>query len=69
MNISELSVWQVVVALLSLTVMALTALLFRPIAKKAGYSGWWSLIMLVPLLNVIFIWIFSFSKWPIEREQ
>ena len=34
------------------------------ILHKAGYSGWWSLLMLVPLVNIIVIWLFAFAKWP-----
>ena len=36
------------------------------ILNKAGYSGWWSLIMLIPIVNIVFLWIFAFSKWPKE---
>jgi hypothetical protein len=36
------------------------------IVSKAGYSGAWSLIMFVPLINLIMIWVFAFSRWPVE---
>jgi hypothetical protein len=39
------------------------------IATKAGFSGVWSLLMLVPLLNVAMIWVFAFAKWPIQRND
>lgn len=38
------------------------------IASKAGYSGALSLLMLVPLANVVILFIFAFSEWPIERR-
>jgi len=39
------------------------------IARKAGYSRWYSLLLLVPLVNVVVVWIFAFSKWPaLEKE-
>lgn len=38
------------------------------IVKKAGFSGWWSLLSFVPLLNVIFFWIFAFIPWPATQE-
>lgn len=45
-------------------------LLFRPIAKKAGYEGWlWPLLMLIPYLNIVLIWIFAFRKWPVENRN
>ncbi len=55
-------------AALALT-LALTILPFWKIFSKAGYSGAWSLLMLVPLVNVLAIWIFAFSDWPVRRGQ
>jgi len=46
----------------------LTVLPWYKIFSKAGYSGWYSLVMLVPLLNIIALFIFAFSEWPIERR-
>jgi hypothetical protein len=35
------------------------------IFSKAGYSGWLSLLFLVPIVNIIlFLW-FAFSTWPV----
>jgi uncharacterized membrane protein YhaH (DUF805 family) len=34
------------------------------ILNKAGYSGWWCLITLVPIVNVVMIWVFAFADWP-----
>jgi len=34
------------------------------ILKKTGRSPWWSLIILVPFVNVIMIWVFAFARWP-----
>jgi hypothetical protein len=38
------------------------------ILRKAGYSGWWILISLVPILNIIMFWVFAFARWPIEER-
>ena len=32
--------------------------------SKAGYSGWWSLLMIVPLVNLIALYVLAFSSWP-----
>jgi uncharacterized membrane protein YhaH (DUF805 family) len=37
------------------------------IAQKAGFSGAASLLMLIPLVNVIVLIYFAFTEWPIER--
>ncbi|RMI04732.1 DUF805 domain-containing protein [Cellulomonas triticagri] len=38
------------------------------IIQKAGYSGWWVLIGLVPVVNVIMFLVFAYSRWPVQRE-
>jgi hypothetical protein len=38
------------------------------IAEKAGYAGAMSLLMLIPLVNLIIFLIFAFSEWPIEAR-
>ena len=37
------------------------------IVRKAGYSGWWCLLMLIPGVNVVAYWVFAFAKWPALR--
>jgi len=39
------------------------------ILRKAGYSAWWVLIALVPLLNIIMLWVFAFARWPVEERN
>ncbi len=42
-------------------------LMFVPywvIVSKAGFSGWWCLLLFVPVANIIAPWIFAFSEWP-----
>jgi len=38
------------------------------IIRKAGYSGWWVLIMLIPLVNFIMLWVFALARWPVEER-
>ncbi|MFC8190036.1 hypothetical protein ACFUMH_00085 [Cellulomonas sp. NPDC057328] len=39
------------------------------IIQKAGYSGWWVLVGLVPVLNAVMFLVFAFSTWPVVREN
>lgn len=32
--------------------------------KKAGYSGSWAILLIVPYINIVFIWLFPFLRWP-----
>ena len=34
--------------------------------RRAGYSGAWVLILLIPVVNLIMMYVFAFSTWPIE---
>jgi len=37
---------------------------FWRLFSKAGYSGWWSLLMVIPLVNLITLYVLAFSNWP-----
>jgi hypothetical protein len=34
------------------------------VIHKAGYSRAWVLVLLIPLVNVVMLWVFAFSRWP-----
>ncbi|QAU23052.1 hypothetical protein EO087_02805 [Dyella sp. M7H15-1] len=38
------------------------------IVSKAGYNGAWSLLIFIPLVNIIMMYVFAFSQWPTERR-
>jgi hypothetical protein len=44
---------------------------FWQLFSKAGYSGWWSLLMIIPLVNLIALYVLAFSSWPVlsRRDQ
>ncbi len=33
--------------------------------KKAGFSPWLSLLMFVPLLNLVMLYVLAFSEWKV----
>ena len=39
------------------------------ILKRTGFSRAWVLILFVPLVNLVFLWIYAFKRWPVEGEQ
>ena len=39
------------------------------ILHRAGYSGWWVILAIIPLVNIIMLWIFAFSTWPATRPS
>ena len=51
-------------ALWMLVMTAVVILPFWFIFAKAGYSKWLTLLMAVPLVNVILLYFLAFAKWP-----
>ena len=39
------------------------------IFSKAGFSRWLSLLMVVPIVNVIMLYVFAFSDWPSLQKK
>lgn len=55
-----------------LIIIVMTAVIVVPfwrIFSKAGFSGAFSLLMLIPLLNLIMIFVLAFAEWPALRQQ
>ena len=53
---------------LAFTVMA--AVILYPIGRilgRVGLSPFWSIVALVPLLNLIGLWVLAFIDWPTKR--
>jgi membrane protein DedA with SNARE-associated domain len=36
--------------------------------KRTGHHTAWSLLFVIPLVNVIALWIFAFKSWPTDRK-
>lgn len=49
-----------------LTMVAVVAMAAR-ISQKAGYSGWWGFVHLIPVAGVVAIWVLAFIDWPAAR--
>jgi hypothetical protein len=45
------------------------ALPVMEVIHKAGYSRLWILVWFVPLLNIIMLWVFAFSRWPSQGAR
>lgn len=41
---------------------------FWNIFKKAGFPGWLSLLILIPILSVLNIYFLAFAKWPALKK-
>ncbi len=54
--------------LISLAILVLFVVAYIKILTRAGYSGWWVLILVVPVVNVVMILVFAFRRWPVQEE-
>ena len=62
----SIGIWQVLMLLFYVLIFIV------PIAKivsKAGFSKWLSVLAIIPLINVVFLWVFAFVSWPNQRES
>ncbi len=58
------------IQLLPLTILMLfVAIPMARILRRMGYSRAWALLWLIPLVNIVALWILAFSKWPREAEE
>ena len=65
MSITHLLVLLIIFAL----VVFLPVLIFGAVCRKAGFSKWSSILLIVPILNIALIWVFAYIKWPaIDRS-
>jgi uncharacterized membrane protein YhaH (DUF805 family) len=58
----------VIFGIIGLAMVVFSILIYWKIFSKAGYSGAMSLLMLVPIANIVVICILAFGEWPIYRE-
>jgi hypothetical protein len=57
-----------VVSLIALAAMVFGIIIYWKIFSKAGYSGAMSLLMLVPIANIVVLCMLAFGNWPILQE-
>ncbi len=60
-----ISIWQLIIILF---IFLIPLFVFGPVARKAGYSRWWALLLAIPIINIVLIWAFAFIKWPAESN-
>jgi hypothetical protein len=63
-NMGSLSIWHWIILLVYIFIFVF------PIARilgRVGLSGWWSILAIIPLVNLIALWVFAFASWPRDR--
>lgn len=60
----SISIWHWLIVIAEIWLLIAFWIAMVRILKRVGYSGWWSLLALVPIVNVIALWRFSKARWP-----
>ena len=55
--------------IMSFFMVVLIILPFWFIFLKTGHSKWLSLLMVVPMINILMLYFLAFSNWPGQREK
>lgn len=61
----------IVIVVIGIVIMAIGIVIVVPFWKiftKAGFSGWWSLIVIVPIIGILALYCLAFAEWPIQRD-
>lgn len=57
------------IGLMVLVMLAIVILPFWFICKKAGFSPWLSLINIIPLGNLVILYVLAFAEWKVVPVQ
>ena len=55
-------------AIFFLVLIVLLVIPYWKIWQRTGHSGWWGLLMLIPLANIVSLWVLAFKDWPALRS-
>jgi hypothetical protein len=68
MDQTQMHVFQAIMAFAPFVVLGFVILMIIPywfIWKKAGFSPWFSLLMIIPAVNFIMLYVLAFSQWNV----
>jgi uncharacterized membrane protein YhaH (DUF805 family) len=66
----NVTIIRVVAGLLAIFVFLPALILpYWKIFSKAGFSGWLALVMIVPLANLIVLYVVAFSEWKTPQRS
>ena len=63
------SIWHLLAIVIVVLIVWAFVAVFGRILSRAGYSRWWLLTMVVPLVNLIMLWVFAFANWPVTTPR
>ena len=58
-----------VLAIMAVIALVTTVIPYWKIFGRAGFSKGLAFLMFIPIINIIVLWVFAFSRWPIEARE
>ena len=58
-----------IIAIIVFISIVIVILPYWKIYSKAGFSGWLSITMIIPLLNVVMLFYLAFADWPVLKNH
>ena len=65
-SMGAFAIWHLVILAV---VLAVVLYPWSKIFRKAGYTGWLCLLIIIPLVNLLTLWWFALAQWPIEKRS
>ncbi|TAI62533.1 hypothetical protein CWO89_29240 [Bradyrhizobium sp. Leo170] len=62
----SLSIWHWIIVIIAAAIYGVPV---SKILARAGRSPWWTIAFMIPLLNLVAIWVFAYSRWPALNEK
>ena len=72
MNPNQMQAMHAMFAILPIIALIYTIVMVIPywiIYKKAGFSPWLAILMIVPLVNLVLLYVVAFSQWKVVPAQ
>ena len=48
---------------------AVVVIPFFQLWKRTGHNGWISLLMLIPIVNLVMLYVLAFKRWPSVDQE
>ena len=58
----------IIIAIMSFISIVIVVLPYWKIFSKAGFSGWLSVTMIIPPINIVMLFYLAFANWPVLKE-
>lgn len=65
-SMGTFAIWHLIILAV---VLAVVLYPWSKIFRKAGYTGWLCLLIIIPLVNLLTLWWFALAQWPVEKRS